>query len=223
MNSEERRNVDWDAWRIFRILSEFVDGFGTMTELGPSVAIFGTSQSNGNDPYYGQAAVLAAKIAKKGFGIITGGGPGIMEAANEGAKTAGGKSCGLCIDLPTEERPNPFIDEKFLLKFRYFFVRKVMFVRYAQAFVVFPGGFGTLDELFEALTLIKTKKISRFPVFLIGVEFWDGMIQWLMNTPGKYNYIEPDDLKLMTITDNLDEVVDKIVFHCNLTHCLENF
>ena len=149
MNSDEKKSLDWDAWRIFRILSEFVDGFGTMTQLGPSVAIFGASQTKINDPFYEQAAVLASKISKKGFGVITGGGPGIMEAANEGAKAAGGKSCGLCIDLPTEERPNPFIDEKFLLKFRYFFVRKVMFVRYAQAFVVFPGGFGTLDELLK--------------------------------------------------------------------------
>lgn len=223
MSSEERKHLDWDAWRIFRILSEFVDGFETMTTLGPSVAIFGASQTKGDDPYYEQAAVLASKIAQKGFGVITGGGPGIMEAANEGAQAASGKSCGLCIDLPTEEHPNPFIDEKFLLKFRYFFVRKVMFVRYAQAFVVFPGGYGTLDELFEALTLIKTKKIARFPVFLIGTTFWDGALKWLMDTPLKNGYIEPEDLKLFTITDNLDEVVDKIVFHCNLTRCLENF
>lgn len=223
MSNEQKKTTDWDAWRIFRILSEFVDGFGAMTELGPSVAIFGASQSTGDDPSYQQAAVLASKIAQKGFGVITGGGPGIMEAANEGAKSAAGKSCGLCIDLPTEERPNPFIDEKFLLKFRYFFVRKVMFVRYAQAFVVFPGGFGTLDELFEALTLIKTKKISQFPVFLIGTDFWNGLLKWLLETPLKNKYIEPEDLKLFTITDNLDEVVDKIVMHCNIAHCLENF
>jgi len=223
MNPDERKHLDWDAWRIFRILSEFVDGFETMITLGPSVAIFGASQTKGDDPYYQQAAVLASKIAQKGFGVITGGGPGIMEAANEGAQAASGRSCGLCIDLPTEEHPNPFIDEKFLLKFRYFFVRKVMFVRYAQAFVVFPGGFGTLDELFEALTLIKTKKIARFPVFLIGTVFWDGVLKWLMETTLKHGYIEPEDLKLFTITDNLDEVVDKIVFHCNLTRCLENF
>ncbi len=221
--AEEKKSMDWDAWRIFRILSEFVDGFGTMTALGPSVAIFGGSQTRGDDSYYQQAAVLASKIAQKGFGVITGGGPGIMEAANEGAKAAGGKSCGLCIDLPTEERPNPFIDEKFLLKFRYFFVRKVMFVRYAQAFVVFPGGFGTLDELFEALTLIKTKKISPFPVFLIGTKYWEGLLKWLLDTPLDKKYIDPEDLKLFTLTDNLDEVVDKIVMHCNLTHCLENF
>ena len=168
MPRKDLETHQWDAWRIFRILSELVDGFETMISLGPSVAIFGGAQTRGDDPYYHQAAVLAAKLSKAGFGIITGGGPGIMEAANEGAKAAGGKSCGLCIDLPTEEAPNSFIDAKYLLKFRYFFVRKVMFVRYAQAFVVFPGGFGTMDELFEALTLIKTKKISHFPVFLVG-------------------------------------------------------
>lgn len=221
--SKEKRKLEWDAWRIFRILSEFVDGFETMTQLGPSVAIFGASQTKGNDPYYNQAAVLASKIVQKGFGVITGGGPGIMEAANEGAKAAKGKSCGLCIDLPTEEAPNPFIDPKFLLKFRYFFVRKVMFVRYAQAFVVFPGGFGTMDELFEALTLIKTKKISTFPVFLVGKSYWTGLVNWLKEVPLSHGNIDPDDLKLMTITDDLDEVVDKIVYHCNLTNCLENF
>lgn len=221
--AEGKKSVDWDAWRIFRILSEFVDGFGTMTALGPSVAIFGSSQTRGDDPYYQQAAVLASKIVQKGFGVITGGGPGIMEAANQGAKAVGGKSCGLCIDLPTEERPNPFIDENFLLKFRYFFVRKVMFVRYAQAFVVFPGGLGTLDELFEALTLIKTKKISQFPVFLVGKSYWEGLLKWLLDAPLEKKYIDPEDLKLFTLTDNLDEVVDKIVMHCNLTHCLENF
>jgi uncharacterized protein (TIGR00730 family) len=223
MSSSKKKTQDWDAWRIFRILSEFVDGFGAMTELGPSVAIFGGSQTKGDDPYYEQASVLASKIVQKGFGIITGGGPGIMEAANQGAKAAGGNSCGLCIDLPTEEQPNPFIDQKFLLRFRYFFVRKVMFVRYAQAFVVFPGGLGTLDELFEALTLIKTKKIARFPVFLVGAEYWSGLIEWLMKEPLSHGYIDAEDNKLLTITDDLDEIANKIELHCNLSHCLENF
>ncbi len=223
MGRQTKKRMDWDAWRIFRILSEFVDGFEAMTKLGPSVAIFGASQTNIKDEYYEQAAVLASKIAQKGFGVITGGGPGIMEASNQGAQAAGGKSCGLCIDLPTEEQPNPFIDAKFLLKFRYFFVRKVMFVRYAQAFVVFPGGFGTLDELFEALTLIKTKKIALFPVFLVGVSYWEGLFRWLTDITLGHHYIEPEDLKLVKITDNLDEVVDGIVLHCNRVHCLENF
>ena len=223
MSSSEKKGQDWDAWRIFRILSEFVDGFGTMTELGPSVAIFGGSQTKGTDPYYEQASVLASKIVQKGFGVITGGGPGIMEAANQGAKAGGGNSCGLCIDLPTEEQPNPFIDQKFLLQFRYFFVRKVMFVRYAQAFVVFPGGLGTLDELFEALTLIKTKKIARFPVFLVGTEYWDDMLKWLLDRPLSHGYIDAEDTKLFIITDDLDEIANKIEMHCNITRCLENF
>lgn len=223
MPRKDLETHQWDAWRIFRILSELVDGFETMISLGPSVAIFGGSQTRGDDPYYHQAAVLGAKIAGAGFGIITGGGPGIMEAANEGAKAAKGKSCGLCIDLPTEEAPNPFIDAKFLLKFRYFFVRKVMFVRYAQAFVVFPGGFGTMDELFEALTLIKTRKIAHFPVFLIGKTYWSGLLDWLKDAPLHHHYIDPDDFKLFTVTDNLDEVVAGIVKHYNATQKQSNF
>jgi len=214
---------EWDAWRVFRILSEFVEGFEVMTSLGPSVAIFGGAQIKGDDPYYNQAAVLAAKLSKKGFGIITGGGPGIMEAANEGAKGAGGKSCGLCIDLPTEEDPNLFIDRKYLLHFRYFFIRKVMFVRYAQAFVIFPGGFGTLDEAFEALTLIQTKKISPFPVFMVGKAYWTGLLEWIKNVPLGHKYINPEDLKLITVTDDLDEVIAGIIRHTEMTKCLENF
>jgi len=213
----------WDAWRLFRILSEFVDGFENMLSLGPSVAIFGGSQASGDNPDYQQAAILASKIAQKGFGIITGGGPGIMEAANEGAQAAGGKSCGLCINLPTEEKPNPFIDQKYLFNFRYFFVRKVMFVRYAQAFVVFPGGFGTMDELFEALTLIKTKKIAKFPVFMVGKAFWSGLLDWLKTSPLHRHYIELEDFKLITVTDDLDEVVNNIIRHCDETECRENF
>jgi hypothetical protein len=223
MPDQSTHSHEWDAWRLFRILSEFVDGFENMLSLGPSVAIFGGSQAPGDNPHYQQAAVLASKIAKKGFGVITGGGPGMMEAANEGAQAVGGKSCGLCIDLPTEEKPNPFIDQKYLFKFRYFFVRKVMFVRYAQAFVVFPGGFGTLDELFEALTLIKTKKIASFPVFMVGKAFWSGLLDWLKTSPLKDHYINPEDFKLITITDDLDEVVEAIVRHCSECPSRENF
>lgn len=214
---------DWDAWRVFRITAEFVEGFETMISLGPSVAIFGSSVTKGNDRYYNMAAVLSAKLCKKGFAIITGGGPGIMEAANEGAKAAGGKSCGLCIDIPTEEAPNPFIDRHYLLRFRYFFVRKVMFVRYAQSFVVFPGGFGTLDELFESLTLIKTKKISSFPVYLVGKAYWSGLVEWLQDTPLNQHCIKAEDLKLFTLTDDLDEIADGIEDHYKKSRSLENF
>ena len=196
---------DRDAWRIFRITSEFVQGFEAMMSIGPSVSFFGSARIQPEDPYYKITMDLASKIAKKGFAIITGGGPGTMAAANQGAQAAGGKSCGLCIDLPEEEEPNPYIDRKYLLRFRYFFVRKVMFIRYAQAFVVLPGGFGTMDELFEALTLMKTGKIKKFPILLIGKEYWTGLIDWLRTTvEAKHQYISPEDFDLLIITDNLD-------------------
>lgn len=212
-----------DAWRVFRMLSELVDGFENLTSLGPSVVIFGSARPIPHDPYYSLSEQLAQKLVKQGFAIITGGGPGIMEAANKGAKEAGGKSCGLCIDLPEEERPNPFITDKYLLKFRYFFVRKVMFVRYAQAFVVFPGGFGTMDELFEAITLVHTKKIKPFPIYLIGKKYWAGMMQWLQDTVLKEGRIPEEGLKLITLTDDLDEVVAGIESHYKATRSLENF
>ncbi len=211
-----------DAWRVFRILSEFVEGFENMTDIGPSVAFFGSSRIKENDPYYNKAAELAGKIVEKGFAVITGGGPGIMEAANEGARMARGKSCGLCIDVPSEE-PNPFIDSDHLLKFRYFFVRKVMFVRYAQAFVVLPGGFGTLDELFEALTLIQTKKISRFPIYLYGKDYWEGLIHWLKNEALKKGNLAASDLELIHLTDDLDEIADGIATYYAQNKTLENF
>jgi uncharacterized protein (TIGR00730 family) len=213
----------WDAWRVFRILSEFVEGFEAMMSLGPSVAFFGSSQTKREDPVYDLAVALAAKVAKKGFAVITGGGPGIMEAANVGAKSAQGKSCGVCINLPTEEEPNLFIDREYLLSFHYFFVRKVMFVRYAQAFVVFPGGFGTLDELFEALTLIKTKKIDPFPVYLVGTAYWAGLIEWLKAMPLKHKNIDQDDIKSMIVTDDLDFVTEGIAAHYAHFKRLKNF
>ena len=213
-----------DSWRVFRIISEFVDGFEAMTFLGPSVAFFGSARKNPQQPeYYEKATQLAQMIAQKEFGIITGGGPGIMEAANKGAQQAKGKSCGLCINLPFEDKPNPHIDSRYLLSHRYFFVRKVMFVRYAQAFVVFPGGFGTLDELFEALTLIQTKKIKQFPVIMIGTEYWQGLVDWLKNTIVKYKNIDSEDLCLFKITDDLDEAVQIIEDHYRKSNSLENF
>ena len=212
-----------DAWRVFRILSEFVDGFEKMTSLGPSVVMFGSAQIIENDPYYKITVDLAFKIAKKGFAITTGGGPGLMEAANHGAKLAGGRSCGLCIDLPEEEETNAYIDRKYLLKFRYFFVRKVMFVRYAQAFVAVPGGFGTLDELFEALTLIQTHKIKRFPIYLIGKSYWQGLLDWMEKTIVGSQRIPREALDLMRITDDLDEVASGIQAHYEKVQSFENF
>lgn len=213
-----------DSWRIFRIMAEFVDGFETMTFLGPSVAIFGSTNQNPKErTYYDLTETLAEKLVHKGFGIITGGGPGIMECANKGAQKAKGKSCGLCINLPNEERPNPFIDEKFELNFRYFFVRKVMFVRYAQAFVVMPGGFGTLDELTEALTLIQTKKIKYFPVYLVGKEYWKGLLDWLKNTVLANGNIKQEHLDLIHLSDDPDEIADGIEKHYRRTKSLENF
>ena len=212
-----------DSWRIFRIMSEFVDGFETMTSLGPSVAIFGSTNANPKDTrYYELATLIAKKISEKGFGIITGGGPGIMECANRGAQQAGGKSCGLCIDLPMESH-NSYIDPKYDLSFRYFFVRKVMFVRYAQAFVVLPGGFGTLDELMESLTLIQTGKIKYFPVYLVGKEYWKGFLDWMRNTVLAHDNIKKADFDLIHLSDDPDEIANGIEKHFKQTKSLENF
>ncbi len=214
----------FDAWRIFRIMAEFVDGFETMTSLGPSVALFGSTNPTPKDThYYDMTVEIAKKITERGFGIITGGGPGIMECANRGAREAGGKSCGLCINLPNEAKPNPFIDDRYHLSFRYFFVRKVMFIRYAKAFVVMPGGFGTLDELFEALTLIQTGKIKFFPVYLVGKAYWAGLLDWIKNTLLAANNIKEEDFALIRISDDPDEIVDGIEKHYRQTQSLENF
>jgi uncharacterized protein (TIGR00730 family) len=200
-----------DTWKIFRIMSEFVEGFETMSKLGPAVTIFGSARSKPGSKHYETAVKLAKRLAEEGFGIITGGGPGIMEAANKGAKEADADSIGLNIDLPFEQSSNPYIDPDKLIDFRYFFVRKVMFVKYAQAFVVMPGGFGTLDELFEALTLIQTKKIDKFPVILFDTEFWNGLIDWIKTVIlEKHQYISPEDLDIIHLTDDIDEVVNII-------------
>ncbi|HSX13024.1 MAG TPA: TIGR00730 family Rossman fold protein [Chlamydiales bacterium] len=213
-----------DSWRMFRIVSEFVDGFERLTFLGPSVAIFGSTNHQPVDrKYYDLAETIAEKIVKKGFGIMTGGGPGIMECANKGAQKAGGKSCGLCIDLPTESRSNPYVDRRYELNFRYFFVRKVMLVRYAKAFVVLPGGFGTLDELFEAITLIQTKKIKPFPVYLVGKEYWKGLLDWIKNTILFHKNIKPEDLDLLILTDDPDEIANGIAKSARDSKPIENF
>ena len=192
-------------------MSEFVEGFEKMSRIGPCVSIFGSARTKEGNPYYIQAEEIAFQLTQKGYGVISGGGPGIMEAANKGAQRGGGKSVGLNIDLPFEQEANPFIDSDKLINFDYFFVRKVMFVKYAQGFIVMPGGVGTLDELFEAITLIQTKKIGRFPIVLVGSSFWEGLIKWIKNTMlRKENNISPEDLDLFELVDTPQEAVDYI-------------
>lgn len=197
-----------DSWAIFKIMGEFVYGFERMSAIGPCVSIFGSARIKEGHKYYELAVSISKKISEAGYGIITGGGPGIMEAGNRGAHLAGGTSVGLNIDLPFEQHDNPYIDDDKSLDFDYFFVRKVMFVKYSQGFVVLPGGFGTLDELFEAITLIQTNKIEKFPIILVGSEFWKGLIDWLKNTMLTAGKISPHDLDLIKIVDTEEEVVE---------------
>ncbi|MBC6998410.1 TIGR00730 family Rossman fold protein [Cytophaga sp. FL35] len=199
-----------DSWAIFKIMGEFVNGFEKMGTIGPCVSIFGSARTKPGAKYYELSVSIAEKIAEAGYGIITGGGPGIMEAGNKGAHQAGGTSVGLNIDLPFEQHDNPFIDPDKSLDFDYFFVRKVMFVKYSQGFVVMPGGFGTLDELFEAITLIQTNKIEKFPIILVGTEFWSGLMDWVKNTMLEVKNISPHDLDLIKMVDTADEVVEII-------------
>ncbi len=197
-----------NSWTLFKVISETVDGFEVMNQIGPCVSIFGSARTKPNQKYYKQTVKLAKKLSKEGFGIITGGGPGIMEAGNKGAKKGGGASVGLNIDIPFEQHYNPWIDADKNLMFRYFFIRKVMFVKYAQAFVVMPGGFGTMDELFEVLTLVQTTMSSKVPIILVGSDFWTGLVDWIKGTMlEKFATISAKDLDLIPITDDLDEVV----------------
>jgi uncharacterized protein (TIGR00730 family) len=200
-----------DTWRTLRIMGEFVEGFDALADVGPAVSIFGSARVGRRNRYYGAARRLAAALVKEGFAIITGGGPGIMEAANRGAKEAGGLSIGANIELPFEQGLNEYVDLG--MEFRYFFVRKVMFVKYAEGFVIFPGGFGTLDELFEALTLIQTGKVQHFPVVLYGKDYWDGMMEWIRNKPLYEEKISPEDLELVTVTSDIDEACEAIAKH----------
>jgi hypothetical protein len=200
-----------DTWRTLRILGEFVEGFDALADVGPAVSIFGSARVGRRNRYYGAARRLAAALVDEGFAIITGGGPGIMEAANRGAKEAGGVSIGANIELPFEQGLNEYVDLG--MEFRYFFVRKVMFVKYAEGFVIFPGGFGTLDELFEALTLIQTGKVEHFPVVLYGKDYWDGMMQWIRDKPLYEEKISPEDLDLVTITSDIEEACEAITKH----------
>lgn len=213
-----------DAWRIFRIMAEFVDGFEMMASLGPAVAIFGSTNPNPKDlKYYRLAEEIAKKIAAKGLGIITGGGPGIMACANKGAQESGGKSCGLCISLPIAEKANAYIDTRYEINFRYFFVRKVMFVRYAKALVILPGGYGTLDEFLEALTLIQTQKIKPFPIYLVGKDYYKGLLDWLRSTVLAQGNIAKGDFDLIRLTDDPDEIANGIEEHLRHVRHLENF
>ncbi|MGB5818031.1 MAG: TIGR00730 family Rossman fold protein [Saonia sp.] len=199
-----------DSWALFKIMGEFVSGFEKMSAIGPCVSIFGSARTKESDKYYQLAVDIAKSVAEAGYGVITGGGPGIMEAGNKGAHLAGGTSVGLNIELPFEQHDNPFIDGDKSLDFDYFFVRKVMFVKYSQGFVVMPGGFGTLDELFEAITLIQTNKIGKFPIILVGSDFWKGLIDWIKNTMLEVGNIGPKDLDLIKIVDTGSEVVEII-------------
>lgn len=199
-----------DSWAIFKIMGEFVTGFERMSKIGPCVSIFGSARTKEEDSYYKLAVSIAKSISEAGYGVITGGGPGIMEAGNRGANLAGGTSVGLNIDLPFEQHDNPYIDKDKSLDFDYFFVRKVMFVKYSQGFVVMPGGFGTLDELFEAITLIQTNKIGKFPIILVGSDFWTGLFDWIKGTMLKVNNISAEDLDLIKIVDTEKEVVEII-------------
>ena len=209
MVSENWIEKSHDSWSVFKIMGELVEGYEKLSQLGPCVSIFGSARTNPEDKYYKKTIEISESIVKLGLGIITGGGPGIMEAANKGAQKAGGVSVGLNIDLPFEQTYNEFIDSDKIIDFDYFFVRKVMFVRYAQAFVVMPGGFGTLDELFEALTLIQTMKIERFPVILYGSEFWSGCIEWIKNTVcQKFNNVSTNEMLLFEVVDSKDEIID---------------
>jgi uncharacterized protein (TIGR00730 family) len=191
-----------DLWRVFRIMAEFVEGFEKMSTIKPSVAVFGSARTNPGDKYYNLAVEVGKELVNSGYGVITGGGPGIMEAANKGANMAGGSSTGVNIELPMEQGSNPFIDKDKLLSFRYFFVRKVMFFKYAQGYILLPGGFGTADEYFEVLTLIQTGKTSKFPVILMGTEYWTGLINWTKDVLLKNKYISDEELELFSLTDD---------------------
>ena len=209
-----------DTWRLFRIIAEFVDGFELLAKQGPAVTVFGSARTKPDHPMYKDAMRCGELLAKAGFAVITGGGPGIMEAANRGAYSAGGSSVGLNISLPMEQHPNVYQTHQ--LTFDYFFVRKVMFIKYAFAFVVFPGGFGTMDELFEALTLIQTRKIKSFPVILVGKSYWQGLADWIRQAMCEANgYIAADDMLRFTVTDNVDEAVD-LVTKCFAGQCWLN-
>lgn len=199
-----------DSWQIFKIMAEFVDGFEKLAKIGPCVSIFGSARTAPDHTNYKLAENIARLLTERGYGVVSGGGPGIMEAANKGAYEAGGKSVGINIELPFEQFHNPYIDRDKLLQFNYFFVRKVMFMKYSQGFIVLPGGFGTMDELFEAITLIQTGKIARFPIVLVGKDYWGGLIDWIKQTMLEAGNISPEDLNLYRMVDSAEEAAEHI-------------
>ena len=219
MNLSENKTKNWnevkanDSWALFKIMGEFVNGYEKMSSIGPCITVLGSARTTPEHQQYRLAVEISEAIVKSGLGVITGGGPGIMEAANKGARNGGGTSVGLNINLPFEQKPNYFIDQDKLMNFEHFFVRKVMFIKYSQGFVVMPGGLGTLDELFEALTLIQTEKIKRFPILLVGNEFWSGMVNWIKEVLLIENKINLGDLDLVKVVETKDQVID----------CLEDF
>ena len=199
-----------DSWQIFKIMAEFVDGFEKLAKIGPCVSMFGSARTPQDHPHYKLAEDIARLLTERGYGVVSGGGPGIMEAANKGAYEAGGKSVGINIELPFEQFHNPYIDRDKLLQFNYFFVRKVMFMKYSQGFIVLPGGFGTMDELFEAITLIQTGKIARFPIVLVGKDYWGGLFDWIKTRMQEAGNISPEDLSLYRMVDTAEEAVEHI-------------
>ncbi|NNF58472.1 MAG: TIGR00730 family Rossman fold protein [Rhodothermaceae bacterium] len=212
-----------DTWRVFRIMSEFVEGFERLAQCGPSVSVFGSARTQPGTPYYDMGVTVGRKLVEHGFAVITGGGPGIMEAANKGAQDAGGASVGLNITLPHEQSANPYVDPDKLLNFDFFFARKTMFVKYAQGFIVLPGGFGTMDELFESLTLIQTHKTTRFPVILMGRTFWSPLVEWLKQTMLVEGNISDPDLDLFHLTDDPNEAIAIIEDFCKEVGVAPNF
>ncbi len=223
MMAEEERirsafsEKDWneiktmDSWTVFKIVAEFVEGFEKLAKIGPCVSIFGSARTPAGSKYFKLAEEISYKLTQFGYGVITGGGPGVMEAANMGARKGGGRSVGLNIDLPHEQGANEFIDSDKLITFNHFFIRKVMFVKYAQGFIVLPGGFGTFDEFFEALTLIQTKKIGRFPIILVGTDYWKGLVEWIQDVMmTEESNIDTDDMELFSLADTADEAVEMI-------------
>ena len=228
MRSEENHK-NWneqktnDSWAIFKIMGEFVNGYEKMSRIGPCVSIFGSARTKPDNTYYKLAQSIAKRITENGYGVITGGGPGIMEAGNKGAHLAGGTSVGLNITLPFEQHDNPYIDKDKSIDFDYFFVRKVMFVKYSQGFVVMPGGVGTLDEFFEAFTLIQTKKIDQFPLILVGRSFWSGLMDWVKNTLLEHGNISPEDLEMVHVVDTEDEVLSILNNFYNKNNFSPNF